>query len=337
MSRPTLIRMQPRPRLVLEYLGSGERTMDFREAVSDGFARHPRSIPPMFFYDAEGSRLFEQITELPEYYPTRTETTILTEHAGAILDLAGDLTHLVELGSGSATKTRLLLEALDKLRDSVIYTPIDISQAMVMEFSDRLLDDYPSLQIHGLICDYHRALEALRSNPSQGRLFLFLGSSLGNFTPNQSIKLLQDVRSAMSPQDRFLLGLDLKKDPAVLYWAYNDAQGVTAAFNRNLLARINRELGGGFDLDRFQHVAFYDERQGRIEMHLESVESQLVPVKALGRTYTFQKGERIHTENSYKFDSAGIEFMAREAGFSVAGQWHDDQGWFGITLLAPRE
>ena len=311
--------------------------MDFREAVSDGFSRHPRSIPPMFFYDAEGSRLFEQITELPEYYPTRTETTILTEHAGAILDLAGDLAHLVELGSGSATKTRLLLDALGKRRDPVIYTPIDISQAMVTEFSDRLLDDYPSLQIHGLICDYHRALDALRADPSQGRLFLFLGSSLGNFTPVQAIKLLQEVRRAMSPQDRFLLGLDLKKDPAVLYWAYNDAQGVTAAFNRNLLARINRELGGGFDLERFQHVAFYNEQQNRIEMHLESVESQLVPVKALAQTYTFQKGERIHTENSYKFDDAGIDYMAREAGFAVAGQWQDALGWFGMTLLAPKD
>ena len=335
MSQRTLVRTQPRPRLVLEKLGSGEHNSTFRQAVAEGFSRQPRQIPPMYFYDAEGSLLFEQITQLPEYYPTRTETRILLDHAAEILEQAGFPGHLVELGSGSATKTRLLLDGVARRHDPVLYTPIDISQAMVTEFSGRLLDDYPSLRIHGLICDYHRALEALHQEHSRGRLFLFLGSSLGNFTPEQSVALLRDIRRAMSPADRFLLGVDLKKDPAVLHWAYNDAQGVTAAFNRNLLARINRELGGGFDPERFAHIAFYDPEQGRIEMHLESTEAQLVPVAALGKTFAFQKGERIHTENSYKFDLEGVQALAGDSGFRVDGQWLDGQGWFSLTLLAP--
>jgi dimethylhistidine N-methyltransferase len=257
----------------------------------------------------------------------------------------------VELGSGSSAKTRLLLDAYGAARP-LTYVPIDVSAEAVQRFSAALLADYPALAIRGLVCDYHGAAALLRAGGSEfsrasgaessrasggggRRLFLFLGSSLGNYDPPDARRLLGLVRSAMGAGDRFLLGLDLKKDGAVLHAAYNDAAGVTAAFNLNLLARINRELGGHFDLERFAHAAFYDAEAGRIEMHLESREDQVVRIDALGRSIGFRRGERLHTENSYKYGPQDLADVLHGTGLALERQWHDERRWFALTLLAP--
>ncbi len=248
---------------------------------------------------------------------------------------AGAHLTVVELGSGSSTKTRLLLDVLARRQARVDYVPVDISPTVVTEFGEQLLADYPSLHIRGLICDYHHALEALRGEAERPRLFLFLGSSLGNFPPAHAAGLLRAVRGAMGGADRLLLGLDLQKSPEVLQRAYDDAEGVTAAFNLNLLARINRELGGRFDLERFRHQAFYNAEEGRIEMHLESLIYQIVPVHSLGQSFTFRAGETIHTENSYKFDREGLEAMLGECGLRLERHCTDARGWFSLNLIAP--
>ena len=335
MDGATLVRRKFHDRLVLEIIESTDQRKSFREDVLRGLSAEPKAIAPKYFYDEVGSRLFEAITELEEYYPTRTEAAILAECGEEMLDAAGSELTMVELGSGSSTKTRLLLDRLSARQERVDYIPIDISPTVVSEFGEQLLQDYPSLHIHALICDYHRALGELKAQPEGRKLFLFLGSSMGNYTPKQSIALLGVIRAAMGPQDSLLLGLDLKKDPQVLHAAYNDARGVTAAFNLNLLDRINRELDGHFDTGRFRHVAFYNAEQSRIEMHLESAVSQIVPVGALERSFTFRAGERIHTENSYKFDRDLLERLLEPAGLRLNRQWLDAKGWFALSLVAP--
>jgi dimethylhistidine N-methyltransferase len=241
---------------------------------------------------------------------------------------------LVELGSGSSAKTRLLLDAFGPERE-LEYLPIDVSAEALRAFGLSLLADYPRLSIRGLACDYHRALDLLRGSGAGRRLFLFLGSSLGNYDLHEARALLALVRGALAPGDSFLLGLDLKKDPAVLHAAYNDGAGVTAAFNLNLLARINRELGGHFDLARFAHVAFYDASAARIEMHLESREDQVVRIDALGRSFAFRRGERLHTENSYKYGPDELAALLQGTGLALQRQWQDGQGWFALNLLVP--
>ncbi len=340
MDEATLVRRMFHDRLVLEIIESTDLRQSFREDVLRGLGAEPKSIPPKYFYDEVGSRLFEAITELDEYYPTRTEAAILAASGDEMLDAAGagstgSALTVVELGSGSSTKTRLLLERLAARQPRVDYIPIDISPTVVTEFGEQLLQDYPSLHIRGLICDYHRALSELKAQQDTRKLFLFLGSSMGNYTPKQSTALLGVIRSAMGPQDSLLLGLDMKKEPALLHAAYNDARGVTAAFNLNLLERVNRELGGQFDTGRFRHVAFYNEEQSRIEMHLESTVSQIVPIEALGRSFSFRGGERIHTENSYKFDRELLERLLQPAGLALRRQWLDARGWFSLTLALP--
>ncbi|HUJ75595.1 MAG TPA: L-histidine N(alpha)-methyltransferase, partial [bacterium] len=207
-------------------------------------------------------------------------------------------------------------------------------QAALADFGQRLLADYPTLQIQGLVCDYRQALALLGQRRERPKLFLFLGSSLGNYDLADARELLTQVRAAMTAQDSFLLGLDCKKDPALLHAAYNDAQGVTAAFNLNLLARINRELGGHFNVERFRHVAFYSAAQSRIEMHLESLDSQIVPVDAARRSFRFSRGERIHTENSYKYAVEDLRALLAGTGLRLRCQWSDPAGWFSLNLLA---
>ena len=330
-----LIRRKFHDRLVLDIVESTDSRNSFLEDVARGLAAVPKTIPPKYFYDEKGSQLFEAITELEEYYPTRTEAAILGRWGDEMLDAAGEELTVVELGSGSSTKTRLLLDRLSARQSRVDYIPIDISPTVVTEFGERLLHDYPSLHIRGLICDYHRALGELQEHPAVRRLYLFLGSSMGNFTPVQAEALLTEIRAAMSPQDRLLLGLDLKKDPAVLERAYDDAKGVTAAFNLNLLERINRELGGRFDRERFRHLALYNAEHGRVEMHLESTVGQIVPVDAMHRSVSFYEGERIHTENSYKFDREQLERLLGQAGLALEHQWLDENGWFSLNMAAP--
>lgn len=334
MTRSNLVRRKFHERLVLDIVEVADARESFRSDVEHGLSASPKMIPPKYFYDEKGSQLFERITELEAYYPTRTEAAILAQSGEDILDAMGENVTVVELGSGSSSKTRLLLDILSHRQQRVDYVPIDISPTVVTEFGEQLLADYPSLHIRGLICDYHQALGALREEADQRRLYLFLGSSLGNYTPPQAVQLLQEVRLAMGPQDRLLLGLDLKKDPALLTRAYDDDQGVTAAFNLNLLERINRELGGKFDLERFRHQAFYNEKEGRIEMHLESLVLQIVPVEGLKRSFTFRQGETVHTENSYKFDRRGIEAMLASCGLAIERQFMDQRQWFSVNLIA---
>lgn len=335
MANSNLVRKQYHERLVLDVMEVQDSRGTFAEDVARGLAASPKSLPPKYFYDEQGSLLFEQITELEEYYLTRTEAGMLAAHGHDMLAAAGDPLTLVELGSGSSSKTRLLLDILAKRQARVDYVPIDISPTVVTEFGEQLLNDYPSLHIRGLICDYHQAMGELKSESHGRRLFLFLGSSMGNYTPQQAVRLLRVVREAMGPQDRLLLGLDLKKDAAVLRRAYDDAKGVTAAFNLNLLARINRELGGRFELERFRHKAFYNEEQGRVEMHLESLVSQLVPVNGLQRSFSFKNGETIHTENSYKFDRQGLQEILEPCALAIQRQWLDHRRWFSLNLIEP--
>lgn len=335
MAGEELVRRAHSERLVLHCMEMDEHRDDFRAEVERGLASQPKRLAPKFFYDERGSQLFEQITETEEYYVTRTEAAILSEHGEAILDAAGSTITMVELGSGSSTKTRLLLDVLSRRQPRLDYVPVDISPSIVTAFGEQLLADYPTLHISGLICDYHRALDELKTRPDEAKLYLFLGSSLGNYTPAQARRLLRSIREAMGSQDRILLGLDMKKEREVLEAAYDDAQGVTAAFNLNLLQRINTELGGHFDLERFRHLALYNDDEGRVEMHLQSTESQIVPVDALGRTFSFHREETIHTENSYKFDQDRLESMVHGGQLRLEQQWTDERGWFSLSLLAP--
>jgi L-histidine Nalpha-methyltransferase len=335
MERAHLVRRKFHDRLVLDIIESTDLRQSFHDDVLRGLSSDPKTIPPKYFYDERGSQLFEAITGLEAYYLTRTEAAILAESAEEMLDAAGSGLTVVELGSGSSTKTRLLLDRLAARQERVDYIPIDISPTVVTEFGEQLLQDYPSLHIRGLICDYHRALGELKEQSYERKLFLFLGSSMGNFTPHQAVALLRVIRAAMGPQDTVLLGLDLKKDPGVLHRAYNDDEGITAAFNLNLLERINRELGGKFEVERFRHVSFYNEAQGRIEMHLESGVSQIVPIEALGRSFSFRRGERIHTENSYKFDREQLERLLAQSGLALRRQWLDSRRWFALSLAGP--
>ena len=335
MTRPNLVRRKYHERLVLDIMEKSDAREDFRADVELGLSSSPKSIPPKYFYDEQGSRLFEQITRLEAYYPTRTEASILSDHGLEVIDAMGEAVTIVELGSGSSTKTRLLLDILAHRQQRVDYIPIDISPTVVTQFGEQLLADYPMLHIRGLICDYHQALDALKEEPGQRRLFLFLGSSLGNYHPHQATELLQEIRAAMADHDRLLLGLDLKKDPEVLHLAYNDPEGVTAAFNLNLLERINRELEGRFELERFAHKALYNLEEGRIEMYLESMMHQLIPIKAMGRSFSFRQGETIHTENSYKFDRQRLENILGQCDLKIERQFLDHRQWFSVNLIAP--
>jgi L-histidine N-alpha-methyltransferase len=307
----------------------------FAEDVRAGLTAHPKVLYPKYFYDELGSRLFEAITALPEYYPTRAEAEILREHAGEISGFLSGPVRLVELGSGDGQKTRLLLEALIARQGNLEYLPIDISEAAVEASARVLLAAYPDLRVTAYVGEYQQALRAIRPlSPSLGRtLVLFLGSTLGNLDPEERPRLLRDVRGLLAPGDAFLLGVDLKKAEDVLIPAYDDPLGVTAAFNLNLLGRINRELGGAFDLASFRHRAVYNREAGRIEMHLESRRAQTVAIRSLGIEVAFEEAETIHTESSYKFGRDQIAALAAETGFELRRTWTDSEGRFASNLL----
>ena len=305
----------------------------FAEDVRAGLTAHPKVLYPKYFYDELGSRLFEAITALPEYYPTRAEAEILQAHAQEIAaSLAGPV-RLVELGSGDGQKTRLLIEALIARQGALEYLPVDISEAAVEVSARVLLAAYPELRVTAYVGEYQQALRAIRPEPPVRTLVLFLGSTLGNLDPEDRPPLLRDVRGLLAPGDAFLLGVDLKKSEDVLIPAYDDALGVTAAFNLNLLGRINRELGGEFDLASFRHRALYNREAGRIEMHLESRRAQTVAIRSLGIEVSFEDGETIHTESSYKFDRGQIAALAAGTGFELRRTWTDSGGRFASNLL----
>lgn len=305
---------------------------DFAQGLVSGLSSRPRSISPKYFYDAPGSALFDRICELPEYYPTRTEFALLRQHAGAIAKRLGKHIELVEFGAGSLTKVRLLLDALESPRR---FVPIDISGEHLHAAARDLRADHPDLDVQPLVADF---TQPLRLPPAAGgvgaatrRVGFFPGSSVGNFTPPEALAFLRGAARLLEGGG-LLIGVDLVKDPAVLHAAYNDAEGVTAAFNLNLLARANRELGADFDLSAFRHYAYYEPRLQRIEMHLLSMRRQ--EVRVAGRLFQFDEGDDLHTENSHKFTVAGFQQLARSAGFEPVDVWCDPKRLFSLHWLA---
>lgn len=307
----------------------------FARDVSAGLSASPKRLDCRYFYDADGSRLFEAICRLPEYYLTRAEQEILLTRTTEILATCPPNLTLVELGSGSASKTRVLIEALLQRQGRLRYVPVDISRSALEQSSRALLHDYDTLQIVAIAAEYQDGLQQLSSVIEGPRLILWLGSNVGNFERAAASEFLRQIRRWMMPSDRLLVGIDLRKSRAVLEAAYDDAQGVTAQFNLNLLARINRELGGHFDLQGFRHRATYDEQAGCVQMYLESVREQTVLIDRLGLTVCFSAGEAIHTENSYKYSFAEIERLAEAAGLRLEGQWLDTQQQFSENMFAP--
>jgi L-histidine N-alpha-methyltransferase len=303
------------------------------DEVRAGLAAVPKSLPAKYFYDELGSKLFEAICLLPEYYPTRAEREILARSADEIVARVDTPVELLELGNGSAEKTRFVIESILRRQPELHYVPVDISAAALESSSRELLGAYPALRITAYASDYSGALEQLRTRRPARRLALFLGSNIGNFRRRRARALLRELRSALGPGDALLLGADLKKDPAILELAYDDPVGVTAAFNLNILARINRELDADFDLRRFRHRARYNERRGRIEMYLVSSAEQSVEIRSLRMRVQFGEGETIHTEDSHKYDLDDLSKLARGAGFERVATWVDEQERFSSSLL----
>jgi dimethylhistidine N-methyltransferase len=311
---------------------SGEVSgISFAEDVRSGLSAQPKVLQPWHFYDALGSALFGAICELPEYYLTRAETEILRRFGPDIARALGGPERVVELGSGDGRKTRLLLEALLAQHPELTYVPVDVDPGILEISARELLASFPSLRVKAICADYRHASEVIP--PGGHTAVLFLGSSIGNHDPRSAAALLREVRQVLDPGDRFLLGADLQKKKEIVEPAYNDALGVTAAFNLNLLARINRELGGHFDLSRFEHRAFLNEAESRIEMHLASREVQEVRIDALAMDVRFAEGETIHTENSYKYGESDLQTLAREGGFVIEQMWTDSRKWFADLVL----
>jgi len=328
-------------RFTIHRLALGGDSDAFASDVRTGLTRKAKALPPKYFYDELGSRLFEAICWLPEYYLTRAESEILQTNAVEIVSSIEGPVRLLELGSGSAEKTRYLIEALLAKQPELHYLPVDISDSSLELASQRLLRLYPGLCITAFAADYFTALQALATHvPADSRcrtVAVFLGSNIGNFGRDESREFLRAVRKLLRPEDALLLGADLKKSPEVLIPAYDDVLGVTAAFNLNLLARINRELDGNFDVKKFQHSAIYNDELGRIEIHLVSREPQIVRIRAIDLEADFETGETIRTENSYKFDSDQLSVLARDAGFRLAKTWFDNSHLFSFNLFVAQE
>ena len=312
--------------------GSGDRA-DFAGDVRAGLTARPRRLPCLYFYDERGSRLFEEICELPEYYLTRAERSILETHADDLAARLAGPVDLVDLGSGNSGKTRLVIEALLRRQGRLRFIPVDISVSMLRESSLALVETCTGLEVLAVAAEYHDGLDYLEKEGGPPRLVLWLGSNVGNFTPAEAVAFLRRLGGSMRPGDALLIGIDLRKDPACLVAAYDDAAGVTARFNLNLLARINRELGGRFDPEAFRHEARWNEAEGRMEMHLRSLRRQRVRIEALGLEISFAAGETIHTENSCKYSLEGIEELAAAAGFAIERQWLDGDSLFSLTLM----
>ncbi len=306
--------------------------------VIQGLMRTPKSLPAKYFYDDRGSELFEQICDLPEYYPTRTEAWILNEYAGQIATITGSC-ELVELGSGSSTKTHFLLNAYQKVAsyltdipEAFRYIPIDVSGGILKTSVLHLQQKYPDLSIEGLLGTYDEALLYLGKNHARSRMIFFLGSSIGNFNPEEYLDFLSKVSHALTKGDYFLLGIDLHKSKQILEPAYNDSQEVTAAFNLNMLAHLNWRFQGNFDLDLFSHEAVYNEIDHQIEMYLHSLADQQVSLDMLDLKVQFKKGESILTEISRKFDLEVVQEQLRSQGLQTIKIWTDPQRWFGLVL-----
>ncbi|HEY0078895.1 MAG TPA: L-histidine N(alpha)-methyltransferase [Pyrinomonadaceae bacterium] len=334
----------PSPRLHIRRLQTtqADSLTGFAEDVRAGLTSSPKYLFPKYFYDELGSQLFDAICLLPEYYLTRAETEVLAEHSDEIRRaLVGERVALLELGSGSAVKTRSIIDALLRRQTSLLYIPIDISPSALETSARALLQSYPSLRIDAYASDYDSALEDLRRRRDEAvrerLLALFLGSNIGNFDREEARRFLRTLRAVLRPDDALLVGVDLKKSSSLLEAAYDDALGVTAAFNLNLLARINRELDADFDPRAFRHVAFYNEAEGRIEIYIESRRAQSVRIRSLDLRISFADGERIHTENSYKYDLPELARLASETGFTLARTWLDRARRFSSNLFVAVE
>lgn len=330
------ITLPDQSKLSIKESHSDKSVESFAEDVLQGLSSPAKTLPPKYFYDQRGSELFEEICELPEYYPTRTERSILQKYAEQIVLFIKDKFDIVELGSGSSVKTRLILKAFLRQRTPLHYMPIDISKNMLVESSLTLLQKYNGLRITALASDYFTALKMLKKENQAKKLILFLGSSIGNFNDSEQVHFLTQLRSGMDLDDRLLLGMDLMKDESILIPAYDDAQGVTASFNKNILRRMNDELDADFDIDLFKHKVLFNKKYSRIEMHLQSLVGQTVTIGQLNKSFNFARDETIHTENSYKFTKERIRNLAATCGFQIKHAWYDSRNWFSLNLFKPQ-
>lgn len=309
---------------------------ELAEDVRAGLTAPRKTIPPKYFYDNLGSALFEAICQLPEYYVSRCELEILTTFTDDIVRAFGSPIRLIELGSGTSRKTRTLLDSLTRRQPKLEYVTVDVDGDLLRHTAEQLLQVYPDLTVTPVLSDFRRideVLPPLLADPAMRNVVLFLGSTIGNLDPGEQDALLRAIHRTLKPGDALFLGADRRKDKSILDPAYDDALGVTAAFNLNLLVRINAELGGHFDLAKFRHRAFFNETESRIEMHIVSTAAQRVRIDALDLDVGFAAGETIHTENSYKFDDDAIDALARRTGFTVAQRWTDARQFFADVLL----
>jgi len=311
------------------HVDPGDLTAEMASDVAAGLSRRPKELPSKYFYDERGSLLFEDITRLPEYYLTRAERALLERVAGEVAGICRPR-DLVELGSGSARKTRLLLEAGRERSTLRRYVPFDVSREMAESSALGLVERYPGLDVHAVVGDFERHLEHIP--PGEGRLVAFLGSTIGNFLRPQAVRFLTRLASILGPDDWFLLGTDLVKSRQVLEAAYDDRQGVTAEFNRNVLRVVNRNLEADFDVERFEHVAFYDEAGARVEMHLRATEVQEVRIESLDRTVRFERDEMMRTEVSCKYTRESVGSMLADAGLELEHWFTDDDRAFALSL-----
>jgi L-histidine N-alpha-methyltransferase len=305
----------------------------FADDVRAGLTAERKHLSSKYFYDELGSALFEAITVVPEYYLTRAETEILHEYGWEMVRAIGNPLEFVELGSGSAAKTRILIEEALRVQRTLRYSPIDISREALQSSAHALVEAYPNLHVSAYAGDYFGVLESAQLERRSRMMVLFMGSNIGNYEPPAAAALLRGIAACLKSGDGLLLGTDMKKEPRILEAAYDDAAGVTAAFNKNLLARINRELGGNFDVREFQHVAGYDEESGAVRSHLTARIARDVRIEALGLTVRFEAGERIHTESSFKYSPRDLERLARAAGLKVERFWTDAAERFRVNLL----
>jgi L-histidine Nalpha-methyltransferase len=320
-------------RLVIHDLARRNGHAEFSQDIRAGLSSNPKRLFPKYLYDELGSRLFEAICEVDEYYLTRAEDEILKVHADEIVRCVPNCQTLIDLGSGSAEKTRRLIEAFIRAREQLLFIPVDISASALSESSLTLLGSYPNLSIEAYAADYFQAFEALNDLGPHPVLVLFLGSNIGNFEPDEAGNFLHAIRRVLRPEDVLLLGADLKKDRQTLEAAYNDALGITRAFIVNELERINRELDANFDLWAFGLRSFYNESAGRVEVYLESLRAQSVDIRALNMQIQLGAGERIHVENAYKYDGEALRSLGRETGFELERTWLDQGKRFSSNLF----
>ena len=304
----------------------------FGEDVRKGLLAENKFLLPKYFYDSKGSFYFEKICETPEYYLTRTEAAILKKYCGEIAEINADKNVLVELGSGASIKTKFIINAFLLNYGNLEYIPIDVSDILI-ESSQKLTDVFEKLSITGIHSEYEDGLTLLNEINRKPKLIIFLGSSIGNFSSDDAVSFLKFISGSMNADDRLFVGFDLKKDESILNAAYNDKEGYTAKFNLNLLTRINNELDADFNLENFRHVAFFNDSQNRVEMHIESLQDQDVFIRAIETKIHFKKGERIHTENSYKFTDEMINDLAQRSGLIADGFWKDEKEYFSLCLM----